>query len=73
MSDLPAVPGNDSSAKGFEGFANKEESTGKSIFHAKHSVQSVSTTSPAADNTTFRVNKRKGANTPASFLESIGD
>lgn len=26
---------------GFEGFANKEESTGKSLFHKKHSPMAV--------------------------------
>lgn len=68
---LPAVPGNDKSTSGFEGFANKEEGTGKSLFHAKHSVQ------PAGDQPAaiqgFAVNKRKGGKTSAAFVKKIGD
>lgn len=39
MSTLPAVPGNDAPAPGFEGFANKHESTGKALFHRKHAAR----------------------------------
>lgn len=70
MTNLPAVPGNDSSAEGFEGFANKGESTGKAIFHPKHSVQAAG--SPPAKIQGFGKN-RKGAKTTKSFVKSIGD
>jgi len=39
MSDEISVPGTNSPTKGFEGFANKEAPTGKTIFHAKHRVR----------------------------------
>jgi hypothetical protein len=72
MDARPAVPGNDSSTSGFEGFANKEESTGKSLFHAKHSVQAAGTPAKTAP-PGFSVSKRAGKSTPASFVKKIGD
>jgi len=66
----PAVPGNDSSTKGFEGFANKEAPTGKALFHAKHSARPAG--SPPRG-TAPVTTKRTPSTTKRSFIKKIGD
>ena len=66
----PAVPGNDSSTKGFEGFANKEEATGKALFHSKHKAQAAGSQGRGTAPVTA---KRKPSVTKRSYLKKIGD
>jgi hypothetical protein len=58
----------------FEGFDGQtKEQPSKSQFWTRKGVNEMAAgDAPPADNTTFRVNKRKGENTPASFVKKIG-